>query len=459
MSEAEGIVSQVSSEAGQLGLEVADIVGRVDGIRTRLNHQAEVFRSLQDASAEMARSNDRIRSAVAAARDAGSHARDTTAHSQAVLDQALTTIRSLVTIVDQIAVEATGLDDTLQRVTRIAQTISSISKQTNLLALNATIEAARAGAAGRGFAVVAQEVKVLARQTSDATDEIGGTLGALSGKLAALAKHAGDSRHQAASARDAADRISDAYVKTNSALQDIEAGADEIAGAAIQIGGRCDEFAVRFAGLGEDVRTSDGEIGEIAKRTDALLDMSERLIGLTADAGAEGPDTPFVRLARHTAADVAERLAAAVAEGRASVADLFDDRYVPVPGSDPQQHTTRFGELLRRSETATMDAVTARDPRIVATGIFDRNGFMAAVDARYAQPQRPGDPAWNSANCRIARIYKDRTAAKACANRRPFLVQTYRRDMGGSYVLLKDVSAPILVDGRLWGCLRIIYKA
>jgi methyl-accepting chemotaxis protein len=51
--------------------------------------------------------------------------------------------------------------------------IQQIAQQTNLLALNATIEAARAGQAGRGFAVVAGEVKSLAAQTRDATEEIG----------------------------------------------------------------------------------------------------------------------------------------------------------------------------------------------------------------------------------------------------------------------------------------------
>jgi len=64
------------------------------------------------------------------------------------------------------------LGDAAKEIGTVTQTITEISEQTNLLALNATIESARAGEAGKGFSVVANEIKDLARQTSQSTEEI-----------------------------------------------------------------------------------------------------------------------------------------------------------------------------------------------------------------------------------------------------------------------------------------------
>jgi len=68
------------------------------------------------------------------------------------------------------------LGNAAQEVGKVTESITEISEQTNLLALNATIEAARAGEAGKGFAVVANEIKDLAKQTAEATNEIKGKI-------------------------------------------------------------------------------------------------------------------------------------------------------------------------------------------------------------------------------------------------------------------------------------------
>ncbi len=72
-----------------------------------------------------------------------------------------------------------SLGRSAQEIGTVVELISDIAKRTNLLALNATIEAAKAGDAGRGFAVVANEVKELAGQTAEATQNISANVSAM----------------------------------------------------------------------------------------------------------------------------------------------------------------------------------------------------------------------------------------------------------------------------------------
>lgn len=76
-----------------------------------------------------------------------------------------------------------------QKIEVTSQKINDIADQTNLLSLNAAIEAARAGEAGRGFAVVAEEIRGLAEETNDLTNEIGTIIQELLEKTADAAQN------------------------------------------------------------------------------------------------------------------------------------------------------------------------------------------------------------------------------------------------------------------------------
>ncbi len=96
-------------------------------------------------------------------------------------DKAQEITRHAVTLAASSSEKVDALGMAAEEINRVTEVITEISEQTNLLALNATIEAARAGEAGKGFAVVANEIKQLAKQTSDATGEIQDKISSIQG--------------------------------------------------------------------------------------------------------------------------------------------------------------------------------------------------------------------------------------------------------------------------------------
>ncbi|MEP3276300.1 MAG: HAMP domain-containing methyl-accepting chemotaxis protein [Stappiaceae bacterium] len=92
------------------------------------------------------------------------------------VNQASTVSREAVEKVSVTSEQIANLAETAEHIGEFVAMISDIAAQTNLLALNATIESARAGESGKGFAVVASEVKVLAGETSKATEQISGQI-------------------------------------------------------------------------------------------------------------------------------------------------------------------------------------------------------------------------------------------------------------------------------------------
>ncbi|MBP2231105.1 PAS domain S-box-containing protein [Azospirillum agricola] len=171
-------------------------------------------------------------------------------------------------------------------------------------------------------------------------------------------------------------------------------------------------------------------------------------------------DKPFIETAQRTAAALADALEASLAKGAISEEALFSPDLTPIPGSLPEQHMAPFTELTDRLFPAIQEPVLSSSPRIEFCAAVNSAGYLPTHNARYSEAQRPGEADWNAGHARNRRIFSDRTGLAAARNNRPFLLQAYRRDLGGGQTLrLKEVDAPIMVRGRAWGSLRLAYRA
>ncbi|WP_227267956.1 hypothetical protein [Roseobacter weihaiensis] len=158
------------------------------------------------------------------------------------------------------------------------------------------------------------------------------------------------------------------------------------------------------------------------------------------------------------AQQVSDGMEQALQKGRMSLSRLFDCTYRPIPNTDPEQYITESTRLMDDIMPPIQEPALGINPRGLFCAAVDLNGYLPTHNKKFSHPPSD-DPVWNTANCRNRPIFDDPVGLKAGRNTEPFLLQVYRRDMGGdAFKMMKDLSAPIAVQGRHWGGLRLAYS-
>jgi methyl-accepting chemotaxis protein len=167
----------------------------------------------------------------------------------------------------------------------------------------------------------------------------------------------------------------------------------------------------------------------------------------------------FVDRAIEAAAHIAQILEQAISSGKLTREALFDTDYQAIPGTNPQQFSTRALPVLEELLPPIQEPLRASDQRMIFCAAVDRNAYLPVHNKVYSKPQKLDDLAWNTANCRNRRIFDDRAGLCAARNVRPHLIQSYPRDMGtGVIIMMREIDAPLRVFGKHWGGFRTAYK-
>jgi methyl-accepting chemotaxis protein len=187
----------------------------------------------------------------------------------------------------QQAQRVTGLMEELskaaQAIGKVTETITTISDQTKLLALNATIEAARAGAAGKGFAVVAHEIKELARQTAEATEDIKTKVGRIqsstTGTLGDLARIS----QVIAQVSEIVNTIATAIEEQATVTKDIAQNVGQAAAGVKDANHRVAQISTVSQSVAKDIAAVNQAAGDIAAGSEQVLTSSTELSRLSEE--------------------------------------------------------------------------------------------------------------------------------------------------------------------------------
>ncbi|MDC7710502.1 methyl-accepting chemotaxis protein [Vogesella indigofera] len=368
--------------------------------------------------------------------------------SYAELQDAATRIGEISGRVGAFNTTVVELNNRSASIKTIVDLIKDISEQTNLLALNAAIEAARAGESGRGFAVVADEVRKLAERVRVATEEISGNIDGMLNLVSHTQEATARINTDTAQALDVVNRSSQHFGRMMSDFENMASGLTEIAGTMELFAGtnlQVNRNVSEIHGLSTVVSTHLAQSEDVSVKLSVAAEQVQELVSRFVIG--EGELDAVIGVARHARDNLAEMLERAQGEG----INIFDQRYQPIPGSNPAKFHTAYDDKLAPALQKIYDQVVQKTNGGRFCLLVDTNGYAPTHNSFYSKPLT-GDLQQDLVGSRDKRIFNDPTGIKSAKNTQPFLLQTYMRDTGE---ILSEIALPIRLAGRHWGAIRV----
>lgn len=368
----------------------------------------------------------------------------------AELSQVVSDMKSMADRVRETENGMNRLAGEIARIHEVTTSIQAIARQTNLLALNASIEAALAGIAGRGFAVVAAEVRKLATEAMNASNEITEAISSVQEHTRTSIDTITDLSSSSSAVASTATAVG---TQLTMILNDAVTSEEQVRSIAIDAR-RTQKSSDSIAALAaEGFRRMGHFQDELTQASNQAEKPGEQAFNIMVTRGLDCTHTRIFRAARLLADKIGKVFETDIATGTISREDLFSDQYKPVANSKPQKFTSRFDGYTDRVLPALQEAFLGKNPDASYAIAIDRRGYVPTHNNRFCQPLT-GNPEKDLVGNRTKRIFDDKTGARCGSHTKLVLVQTYKRDTGE---VMHDLSVPIYVGGQHWGGFRVGY--
>jgi len=284
--------SQVAAVSEEVSATIEELTAQVDSVNSNVNN----------ASAAIEEMTSGIEEVAASAQNVAHASQKLSEEAQKVSQLASEGQKAILSIADVIVQTREKADVTFQIVEKLSEsaknigeivdTINSIAEQTNLLALNAAIEAARAGEAGRGFAVVADEIRKLAEESKQATQNIANILRGIvdnSMKASDATKETVEIVNKAYSesglVKSQFEQILQSIVRMSQMTENLAASAQEQSAAAEEMSSAMDSASKSMVSVVEQmnevtmaIKQQADAISNVARTAENLDDIAEKLV-------------------------------------------------------------------------------------------------------------------------------------------------------------------------------------
>ncbi len=226
---------QAAQSADRIAESMREVAAGADSQREGMKRGADVTQEIQH---QMMNIGDRSTSVAAVAEQATKQASE----GNETIQQAVGQMERIAAAVGASVNDARTLHDKSAQIGQMVEAIGAIAYRTNILALNANIEASRAGEQGRGFAVVAEEVRKLALQANQTTDEITQRIEDVQAGIVEVVRNIEDGYREVQSGTSLVRDAGHAFQGISSGIEDMEGELREIAAAGQEIGARIEEL-------------------------------------------------------------------------------------------------------------------------------------------------------------------------------------------------------------------------